>query len=371
MGQLRPFVRPFPSARPLLTAGVVLAALAAGPVAPTQAQAQAQTGSDPMPLVPPPATGTLDPSLGELDQPEAPPSPQPSPQPDPYMAPMGDDDGQPRNPDLGPPRVIGGTPGLSQGGSLGGPQGDALPPPGLPTAPTGFDGQGAAPLPAGVTATGGSTDPADASVLARAQGAVADATVTVRELRADSGFKAELNDFLSRARAAVVVPSFFKGGFVVGAAYGTALLLVRDETGTFSQPAFLEMSAGSVGFQAGAQDARIVLLVMTDAGLQAILKDRFKMEAGASLSFGIFGGGLATGSTTDVNQDIVAFSHSRGLFAGGALEGAVIEPRPDWNAVYYDAPGVTPEAIVFERRVANPASAPLIQALQAPAPVFR
>jgi lipid-binding SYLF domain-containing protein len=164
------------------------------------------------------------------------------------------------------------------------------------------------------------------------------------------------------------VPSFFKGGFVVGAAYGSALLLVRDETGAFSQPAFLEMSAGSLGFQAGAQDNRIMLMVMTDAGLQAILKDRFKMEAGASLTFGIFGGGLATGSTTDVNQDIVAFSHSRGLFAGGAFEGAVMEPRPDWNAAYYDAPAVTPEAIVFERRVANPASTPLIEALQAPAP---
>nr|WP_281354678.1 lipid-binding SYLF domain-containing protein [Roseospira navarrensis] len=126
------------------------------------------------------------------------------------------------------------------------------------------------------------------------------------------------------------------------------------------------MAAGSVGLQIGAQDARIILLVMTDAGLQAILKDQFKLEAGANVTFGLYGGGVSTGSTTDVNQDILAFSHSRGIFGGGALEGAVIEPRHDWNAAYYDTPGILPRTILFETPVANPVSRPLIQALQAP-----
>ncbi len=304
------------------------------------AQGQPDSGA-PVPLLPDGARGTLDPALGETD---------------PGVG----------NPALGPPREIGPAPGagVSTTGELS--------PPGRPPAPGATNPNtapalaGAVPVSRPATVTQGSPAPEDAETLAKVRAAVAEATATVRELRSDSGFRDDLNDLLGRARAVAVIPSFFRAGFVVGGAYGSTLLLVRDASGAFSHPAFFTMKAGSIGFQIGIQDARIILLIMTDAGLNAILQDRFKLEAGANVTFGTVGGGMATGSTTDVNQDIVAVSHSRGLFGGGALEGAVIEPRDDWNAIYYDQPGVRPEAIVRERRVGNPASVPLIQALQDP-----
>lgn len=338
--------------RVAVLAGLVWAALP-GPAAAQQADPGA-----PVPLLPPEG-GTLDPRLGELEQP-APSMPA----------------GAAGNPSLAPPREIGPPPG-GVGTAPAPADSQHLAAPAQPPAPTGNAPTGIAPTTAApdgqasgapATTTTGSTDPAQALALGEARAAVAEATETVRELRADSGFKAELNDFLGRARAVLVVPSFFRAGFVVGAAYGSGLLLVRDADGGFSDPAFLTLTAGSLGLQAGAQDARMILLVMTDAGLRAVLRDRFKLEAGASLTFGIVGGGLSTGSTTDVNQDIIAFSHSRGLFGGGALEGAVIEPKPAWNAAYYDTPGITPETIVFDRPVRNPASRPLIESLQAPVP---
>lgn len=276
------------------------------------------------------------------------------------------------NPPLGPARVVRPAPGdPSSATGAPGQAGDHLTAPDTPPAPgMGSDGgsadSGASPSSARMTE--GSMRSADAETLAKARAAVAEATATVRELRSDSGFKKELNDLLGRARAVAVVPSFFRAGFVVGAAYGTTLLMVRDDSGALSQPAFLTMTAGSLGFQAGAQDARMILLIMTDAGLRAMLKDGVKLEAGASITFGLFGGGVSTGSTTDINQDIVALSHSRGLFGGGALEGAVVKPRADWNAIYYDTPGISAETIVFERPVANTASRPLIEAVQAPSP---
>jgi len=337
-------LRVVPSLRLPAAVAVVAALLVSGTPATAQ-QSEGAASGDPVPLLPPTVgTGTLDPDLGELEQPATPGFDAPMPAP-------GTGTGTVRNPDLGAPRVIGAPPGSAPRAPETAPPVETTPPPSAATS----------------TASQGSTDPADAEVLARARGAVADATATVHELRTDSGFTEGLNDFLSRARAVVVVPSFFRAGFVVGAAYGTGLLLVRDDAGTFSDPAFLTLTAGSLGLQAGAQDAEIILMIMTDAGLRAILKDKFKLEAGASVTFGL-GGGLSTGSTTDVNQDIVAFSHSKGLFGGGALEGAVIEPRAPWNAAYYDAPGVTPEAIVLERRVSNPTSQPLIEALSVTVP---
>ncbi|MQX35113.1 YSC84-related protein [Roseospira navarrensis] len=329
----------------LATVGLLMAL----PPAPVLAQS-GETGQ-PVPLIGP-SNGTLDPSLGELDQPPLPIEPTAGPRTGATTGSTG------ANPPLSPPRVIDGGPGTRP----------HLAAPDAPTAPS-APGL-AAPAPSATagtaTLTRGSDDPARAEALARAMGTASDAAATVTELRADSGFQADMNDFLARARAVMVIPSFFRAGFVVGGAYGSAVLTVRDETGAFSEPAFYRMAAGSVGLQIGAQDARIILLVMTDAGLQAILKDQFKLEAGANVTFGLYGGGVSTGSTTDVNQDILAFSHSRGIFGGGALEGAVIEPRHDWNAAYYDTPGILPRTILFETPVANPVSRPLIQALQAP-----
>ncbi len=239
-----------------------------------------------------------------------------------------------------------------------------LPDPSLPSMPPPREVTG--PAPGAPIVTHGSTDPQWIEPLAEARATVAKATATVSRLRTDSGFKAELNDLLARARAVMIVPRFLKAGFVVGGAFGSAVLLVRDDQGTFSDPSFHAVGAGSVGLQIGAQENEMILLIMTDDGLQALLRDKFKLEAGASLTFGTIGGGLATGSTTDINQDVIAFSHSRGLFGGGALEGAIIEPQQDRNTAYYDSPQATPEAIVLQRRFSNPASAPLKQALVAP-----
>lgn len=239
-----------------------------------------------------------------------------------------------------------------------------LPDPSLPSMPPPREVTGAAP--GAPVVTHGSTDPQWIEPLAEARATVAKATATVSRLRTDSGFKAELNDLLARARAVMIVPRFLKAGFVVGGAFGSAVLLVRDDQGTFSDPSFHIVGAGSVGLQIGAQENEIILLIMTDDGLQALLRDKFKLEAGASVTFGIVGGGVSTGSTTDINQDVIAFSHSRGLFGGGALEGAIIEPQQDRNTAYYDSPQATPEAIVLQRRFSNPTSAPLKQALVAP-----
>ena len=350
-----------------LTALVVMTALGAtmGLASPGSAQSAGADPNAPQPLLPSnTGTGTLNPALGETDPP-----------------PPGAILRQGGNPPLGQPREVGPPPGgTGAAATASGGQGGHLPNPAAPPPPGGAATQGAAPAtpqpyaaPSAVstppTMVQGSRAPADAETLAKARAAVAEATATVRELRNDSGFQTDVSNLLARARAVAVVPSFFRAGFFVGGAYGSTLLLVRDPNGAFSHPAFFTMSAGSLGLQFGIQDARIMLLIMTDDGLNAILQDQFKLEANANVTFGIVGGGISTGSTTDINQDIIAVSHSRGLFGGGALEGALIEPRQDWNAIFYESPGIRPEQIVLQRQVGNPAAIPLIEALQAPYPL--
>ncbi|WP_413204631.1 YSC84-related protein [Rhodospirillum sp. A1_3_36] len=186
-----------------------------------------------------------------------------------------------------------------------------------------------------------------------ARSLIAEAEATVVRLTNNSGFKKELRQLIDRARAIMVVPSFYKAGFIVGAAYGNGLLMTRGSDGTFSDPAFYSLTAGSVGFQIGVQENEVVMAIMTDAGLKAVMEDQFKGGANVSVTFLVAGGGAEASTTTDVGEDIYAFSHSIGLFSGAGLEGTAIQPKTNWNDAIYGV-GATPNAILINRVLTTP-----------------
>jgi lipid-binding SYLF domain-containing protein len=174
----------------------------------------------------------------------------------------------------------------------------------------------------------------------------------------------EFRRLLPQAKAVVIVPSLVKIGYVVAGAGGTGVLLVRDsQTARWSPPAFYTLAAGSIGLQIGASASEVMLLVLTDSGLQALLKNRFKLGVDASAAVGPVGVG-AQGATTSSNlqADIVSFTRGKGLFAGVSLEGAVLQPRKEWNQVYYGR-SVAPPEIVLQRTVDNVGAAQLGEAL--------
>ncbi|KAF0138167.1 MAG: hypothetical protein FD153_1486, partial [Rhodospirillaceae bacterium] len=159
---------------------------------------------------------------------------------------------------------------------------------------------------------------------------------------------------IRRARAVLVVPSLVKAGFILGAEYGNGVLMARDPgTTRFTGPAFFKVVAGSIGLQAGVQEAEVVFIIMTDRGLSAVLDNRFKAGAGVSVAF-IRGVGIEAATTSNIGADIYAFALTTGLFGGGALDGTVIEPRTDWNNHFYGDVQADTRAILFERRFGNP-----------------
>lgn len=183
---------------------------------------------------------------------------------------------------------------------------------------------------------------------------VNEAQLTLERLLQDENL-ANMPDYLTRARAVYIVPSLFKGGFVLGAEGGSGVLLARGPDGSWSSPAFYSMAGGSIGLQIGGQVSEVVLTIMNDAALQAILEDNFKMGGDLSIAVGPLGAGVEAGTTTNWEADVYAFSHAVGLFGGGSLEGSAIFTNDDDNQTYYGnvAP---PEAILLERRFNNPHS---------------
>ncbi len=163
---------------------------------------------------------------------------------------------------------------------------------------------------------------------------------------------------LKKAKAILIIPACYKGGFIFGAEGGTGVLLARDDkTGKWSYPAFYTMGSISFGLQIGGKVSEIILLVMTDRGKDALLSPSFKLGADISVAAGPVGAG-AEAKTFDV----LAFARSKGAFGGISISGAVITARDSMNQIYYGKK-VRPVDILYLHAVSNKQADRLVAAV--------
>lgn len=195
-----------------------------------------------------------------------------------------------------------------------------------------------------------------------AEALVEKARISFENLYKDKEYP-QLKHYLQQGKAVLIMPSQLKGAFILGAEGGSGVLVAKDINGAWGYPAFYTVGSGSIGLQAGFQNSEAVLVIMTERALNAIINNQVKLGADVSVAVGPVGRGLEGATTTNVGGDIVAFSHTSGLFAGGSLEGAAIVKRNDWNVSFY-GPGATPRGIIYERKFSNPKADPLREALQ-------
>jgi len=163
----------------------------------------------------------------------------------------------------------------------------------------------------------------------------------------------ELRLWMKEAKGVLILPSLLKAGFVVGGEGGSGVLMVRGTDGSWSDPAFYTLAGASIGLQIGGEVSEVVFTLMTDEAVASLLDSEFKFGGDISVAIGPKGAGIGASSTTNVSADIYAFSKAVGLFGGGALNGAKIFERSEWNQGYY-GPEATPKAIVIERKFSNP-----------------
>lgn len=141
---------------------------------------------------------------------------------------------------------------------------------------------------------------------------------------------------LAQAKGVMIFPQLVKGAFLLGGEGGTGIVLVRQADGSWGYPAFYNMIGGSFGLQLGIESTEAMFLIMTQKGLDSILKNQMKLGADASVALGPLGIGLGAGKTApDLAADIYVYSKTSGLFGGGALKGAAIDQRKDLNQAYY------------------------------------
>jgi lipid-binding SYLF domain-containing protein len=158
-------------------------------------------------------------------------------------------------------------------------------------------------------------------------------TLTDMMRAADKGIP---QDLLDKAHCVVVVPGMKKAGFIFGAKYGRGFAACRRSGGSgWSAPAAMRVEGGSVGFQIGASETDVVLLVTNDGGMKRLLSDKFTIGGDATAAAGPIGRDASAQTDAMMKAEMLSYSRSRGLFAGISLEGATLRPDEETNRELY------------------------------------
>lgn len=170
-------------------------------------------------------------------------------------------------------------------------------------------------------------------------------------------------DLLAKAQCVVVIPGLKKGAFVVGAEYGRGVAECRrpDRSG-WSAPASIRVEGGSVGFQIGGTSTDVVMLVMSQRGMDKLTQDKFTLGADAAVAAGPVGRNAQAATDLQLHAEILAWSRSRGAFAGISLSGATLRPDDKRNEELYGHKMSNREVLTSNMPIPEPAR-PLIAEL--------
>ena len=187
---------------------------------------------------------------------------------------------------------------------------------------------------------------------ADAERLVSKSLLTIEAFVADKDMGPPLKSLLPRAKGVLIYPQVLKGAFIVGAAGGSGVMLAHEEKAPhWSGPAFYTMGEASFGLQIGGESMEVVLVALSEKGVNALLSTSVKLGGNVGVAAGPVGAG-ATAATQNLSADIVSYARSKGLYAGVSLDGAVVDVRETLNDAYYGK-SVTPTDILIKGTVKN------------------
>lgn len=140
---------------------------------------------------------------------------------------------------------------------------------------------------------------------------------------------------MQQAQGIVVIPSSVKLGFFLGGKYGEGVASIRKKDGSWSNPFFVTLGSGSLGFQIGVESADTIFVFRTKNSVDELLSQKFTLGIGASASAGPIGANVEKNSEINMQAEIFSYSQTKGLFAGASFEGASIANNDEKNRALY------------------------------------
>ncbi|KPK40975.1 MAG: hypothetical protein AMJ78_06575 [Omnitrophica WOR_2 bacterium SM23_29] len=151
-------------------------------------------------------------------------------------------------------------------------------------------------------------------------------------------------DLLRNCKAIAIFPSTVGGGFIIGGKYGQGVILYKRGN-KWSAPAVFNIGGGSFGWQIGGQATDLILLIMSDRGVDGLLQSKFTLGGDVSVAAGPVGRDTQASTDLQLKGGILSYSRSRGAFVGIKLEGTVISQNTEGNKTLYKK-GLTAEEIL-------------------------
>ena len=133
----------------------------------------------------------------------------------------------------------------------------------------------------------------------------------------------------------IVIPKLINAGFVVGGKRGKGIAVIKREDGTWSDPVFITLTGGSIGFQVGVQSIDLVLVFKNRETLEKIGKGSFTLGGDASVTAGPVGRNSSASTDYKLEAEVYSYSRSKGLFAGISLSGSALDVDSKANANFY------------------------------------
>ncbi|HEY7665063.1 MAG TPA: lipid-binding SYLF domain-containing protein [Xanthobacteraceae bacterium] len=173
------------------------------------------------------------------------------------------------------------------------------------------------------------TGNAPANKTSDAQGLVDQAVQVVNKMKSDP----QLVNLMKKAKGLYIVPEFGRGAFIVGGRGGAGLVTIRQQNGTWSDPAFYDFGAISLGAQAGGSGGSVVFLLMDQSAVDAFKSgNKISLNTGAGLSIVNYS---ANAQASWGKGDIIMWSDTAGAYAGATVSVTDINWADGNNRQYY------------------------------------
>ncbi len=197
---------------------------------------------------------------------------------------------------------------------------------------------------------------------AELDGRVREAKLVLNEIMAAPDYSIP-EELFAKCKAIAIYPSVLKAGFIIGGRFGKGVVLSKDAKGKWGPVAFSTIGGGSWGLQIGGSSTDLILMIMNERGMDGLLSSNFKLGADAAVAAGPVGRTADASTDLTLKAGVLAYSRSRGLFAGIALDGAVMTEDNNSNSLYYGKPTTSREILISHSVSPQPSSKELIDTL--------
>ncbi len=153
-------------------------------------------------------------------------------------------------------------------------------------------------------------------------------------------------DLIHRSEGIVIFPSAFKVaiGFVGGQG-ARGIAMIRKEDGSWSNPFFVTLGEGSLGFQIGAQASDIVLLFKDRNDIIEIDQADITLGGDVGVAAGPVNKGSSSSTDITFESEIYSYHRSKGLFAGVSLKGGILSYNRNISESLYGIDDVSTDVI--------------------------